>query len=100
MGPGPPVLLYHRGSTRDGMTKTLLITSMYPPHHYGGYELSCQDVVERWRARGHDVTVLTSDIVVDGVKTPEGERWQGVRRELEIYWREPQPPPPTPAGAG
>jgi pyruvate ferredoxin oxidoreductase alpha subunit len=32
---------------------------MYPPHHYGGYELSCLDVVERLRQRGHDVTVLT-----------------------------------------
>ena len=56
------------------MTKTLLITSMYPPHHYGGYELSCQDVVERWRARGHDITVLTSGLTVDGVETPADER--------------------------
>jgi glycogen(starch) synthase len=70
------------------MTKTLLITSMYPPHHYGGYELSCQDVVERWRARGHDVSVLTSDLAIDGVETPAEERSLGVRRELEIYWRD------------
>jgi glycosyltransferase involved in cell wall biosynthesis len=70
------------------MTKTLLITSMYPPHHYGGYELSCADVVERWRARGHDITVLTSDLTVDGVETPADERRQGIRRELEIYWRD------------
>jgi glycogen(starch) synthase len=70
------------------MTKTLLITSMYPPQHYGGYELSCQDVVKRWRARGHTVTVLTSDLAVDGVETPTDERQEGIRRELEIYWRD------------
>src|SRR5436305_13725091 len=86
MGPQPPGLLYHRGSTRDGMTKTLLITSMYPPHHYGGYELSCQDVVERWRGRGHDVTVLTTDMRLPGVTAPADERARGVRRDLRFYF--------------
>jgi glycosyltransferase involved in cell wall biosynthesis len=61
---------------------------MYPPHHQGGYELSCRDVVDRLRARGHDVLVLTTTMRVDGVVDPPGERAGGVRRDLEMYLRE------------
>lgn len=68
-------------------TRILVITNMYPPHHLGGYELSCRDVVERWRASGHHVTVLTSDLhlpdVADGA-----ESTTEVRRELPFYWRD------------
>jgi glycosyltransferase involved in cell wall biosynthesis len=59
---------------------------MYPPHHEGGYELSCRDVVERWRSRGHEVTVLATDMRVPGVGDPPGERASGVRRDLKWYW--------------
>jgi glycogen(starch) synthase len=62
----------------------LVLTSLYPPHAYGGYEASCRDVVERWRSRGHGVTVLTSDTRVDGVEDEPDET--GVRRELAFYW--------------
>jgi glycogen(starch) synthase len=34
---------------------------MYPPHHYGGYELVWHSAVEHLRARGHDVRVLATD---------------------------------------
>lgn len=34
---------------------------MYPPHHYGGYELVWHSAVEHLRAVGHDVRVLTTD---------------------------------------
>jgi glycosyltransferase involved in cell wall biosynthesis len=40
--------------------KILVVTNLYPPHHVGGYELGCRDVVEQLRARGHAVRVLTS----------------------------------------
>jgi hypothetical protein len=40
--------------------RALVITNLYPPHALGGYELSCRDVVDRWRAAGHDVEVLTT----------------------------------------
>ena len=40
--------------------KILFVTNLYPPHHVGGYELGCRDVVEKLRARGHAVRVLTS----------------------------------------
>jgi glycosyltransferase involved in cell wall biosynthesis len=64
----------------------LVVTNMYPPHHYGGYELSCQDVVERWRRRGHDVAVLTSNMRVPGVADLPDERAGGVWRDLRFYY--------------
>lgn len=61
-----------------------MLTNMYPPHHYGGLELSCADVVNGLRARGHDVEVLTSTTRVPGVEhQDEGQR---IRRQLELYW--------------
>lgn len=64
--------------------KVLVVTNMYPPHHYGGYELNCQEFVERLRAEGDDVLVLTSDIRVEGA--PPAPADPSVRRELPIYW--------------
>jgi len=40
--------------------RILVVTNLYPPHHIGGYELGCRDVVEGLRVRGHEVRVLTS----------------------------------------
>lgn len=62
----------------------LVITSLYPPHSYGGYEATCRDVVERWRTGGHGVSVLTTDTRVPGVADVPVE--QHVRRELSFYW--------------
>ena len=67
------------------MTRILVVTNMYPPHHYGGYELSCRDVVERLRARGHEVTVLTSRLRLPGVTDDSADT--DVRRALHIYYR-------------
>jgi glycosyltransferase involved in cell wall biosynthesis len=72
------------------MAKILVLSNMFPPHHYGGYELSCRDVVDRWRAAGHDVTVLTSTMRVAGVADPPDEREAGVWRDLPIAYREGQ----------
>jgi glycogen(starch) synthase len=68
--------------------RILVLTNMYPPHAYGGYERSCRDVVERWRDRGHEVMVLTSSIRVGDADAREGRDSSFVRRELEIYWRD------------
>ncbi len=38
----------------------LVLTNLYPPDTIGGYELGCKQAVEALRARGHEVTVLTS----------------------------------------
>lgn len=65
--------------------RILVLTNMYPPHHYGGYERSCRDVVERWRAAGHRALVLTGDVQVPGVPWPvAGET--DVQRRLRLYW--------------
>jgi glycosyltransferase involved in cell wall biosynthesis len=64
----------------------LVLSNMYPPHYYGGYELSCQDVVDRWRENGHQVTVLTTKMRVAGVDDPPMEREAGIRRDLDFYW--------------
>lgn len=70
--------------------RILVLTNMYPPHSYGGYELECQDVVTRWRQRGHEVLVLTSDVQVPGVGDAEGQEDgpRDVRRELRLYWHD------------
>lgn len=67
--------------------RILTISNTYPPHYYGGYELTCADVMQRFAWHGHDVLVLTStarltDLVddrteVDGIS---------VRRELSVAW--------------
>lgn len=74
------------GSVRPAMTRILALSNMYPPHHLGGYELSCRDVLDRLRARGHDVTVLTTTMRVAGVDDEPDERSNGVHRELRFYW--------------
>jgi glycosyltransferase involved in cell wall biosynthesis len=69
----------------------LVITSLYPPHSYGGYETSCRDVVERWRGQGHEVTVLTTTTRLADVADDPAEH--GVRRELTSYWVDHALPP-------
>jgi glycosyltransferase involved in cell wall biosynthesis len=70
------------------MTSILVISNMYPPHHYGGYELSCRDVMERLKQRGHRVTVLTTKMRVRGVVDGPEERSAGVLRDLDFYWHD------------
>jgi len=68
--------------------RILALSNMYPPHHIGGYELSCRDVMDRLRARGHEITVLTTDMRISGVADPPDERAGGIRRELRFYWED------------
>lgn len=60
--------------------KILVVTNLYPPHHIGGYELGCLDVVENLQLRGHEIHVLTSDYQAD-TRVPE-ER--GIERSLNL----------------
>jgi glycosyltransferase involved in cell wall biosynthesis len=53
--------------------KILIVTNLYPPHHVGGYELGCRDVVEKLRARGHLIHVLTSTFRHDESESPLNE---------------------------
>ncbi|MDT7604813.1 MAG: glycogen synthase [Acidobacteriota bacterium] len=65
--------------------RVLVISNLYPPHHLGGYELSCQETVERFKARGHQVCVLTSTYGVGSVQT-EGEVYRWL--ETSIAWEQ------------
>jgi glycogen synthase len=65
--------------------KILVITNLYPPHHVGGYELGCRDVVEKLRARGHAVHVLTGDFFIGDSRSPTEEA--GVERILQFNVR-------------
>ena len=64
--------------------RVLVLSNFYPPHHRGGYELGCRDVVEGLLLRGHDVRVLTSDTGV-GRPTDDG---RVLRRLRCIHWSE------------
>jgi glycosyltransferase involved in cell wall biosynthesis len=63
----------------------LTLTNMYPPHYYGGYELICRDVMDRFRADGHDVRVLTTTMRVPGVSDEDDAT---VERTLRFAWRD------------
>ncbi|MCU1601845.1 MAG: glycosyltransferase [Frankiales bacterium] len=63
--------------------RVLVLGSTYPPHALGGYELSCDDVMTRWRKRGHSVEVLTTDLRVPGVVDVDEPH---VHRDLRWYW--------------
>ena len=58
--------------------RVLTVGNMYPPHHYGGYELVWHAAVEHLRAQGHEVRVLTTDTRTEAT-APDGP---GVHREL------------------
>lgn len=80
------------------MTRVLCLTSWYPPHHFGGYELSCHDVMRRLADRGHHVEVLTSDHRHPGVPDPAEPGVAAVHRELQLYFRGGQLWAPSPLG--
>ncbi|WP_309400723.1 glycosyltransferase family 4 protein [Cerasicoccus maritimus] len=62
--------------------KIMTISNLYPPHHVGGYEVRCQQVMDRLRGRGHEVHVLTSNHAKPGVTEPDPP---GIERALRIH---------------
>jgi glycogen synthase len=76
--------------------RILVVTNMYPPHAYGGYEQSCMDVVEKWREAGHSVLVLTSRIRVRGEPEPSTDERRSVWRDLYLYWDDHEIVDPSP----
>ena len=78
------------------MLRVLVVTNLYPPHAMGGYELSCHDVVERFRAAGHEVEVLTTTTRLPGVVDTVDDR---VHRELPWYWSDHEIEQPSWGGA-
>jgi glycosyltransferase involved in cell wall biosynthesis len=74
--------------------RILVVSNLYPPLHFGGYELGCQEVVEELQRRGHNVFVLTSRYghkraVVDGNVL----RWLGIELEPRYASRSFDPVP-------
>ena len=59
--------------------RVLTVGNLYPPHHFGGYEIVWHSAVEHLRARGHDVRVLTTD---SRTGAPDAEDEEDVHREL------------------
>ncbi|HSW45905.1 MAG TPA: glycosyltransferase [Phycisphaerae bacterium] len=68
--------------------RILVITNFYPPHHIGGYELRCREVVDGLRSRGHAVRVLTGRYASGSVGGAEPH----VHRKLHLSWGPPYPP--------
>jgi len=42
--------------------RILAFTAFYPPHHQGGYELRCKDVLEGLRQIGNEICVITNRV--------------------------------------
>jgi glycogen(starch) synthase len=88
-----------RRSSRSDRVKILVIINLYPPHALGGYELSCQDVIRRWREHGHDVTILTTSTRIPDVADAADDADAAdasVHRDLEWYWADHQIVRPSP----
>lgn len=68
------------------MVRVLTLTNWYPPHHHGGYELSCFDVMTRLEARGHEVHVLCGDTRLGSDRAVTNAAHESrVRRSLRLY---------------
>ena len=65
--------------------RLLTVGNMYPPEHLGGYEVVWASAVEHLRARGHDVTVLTTDTRLHEDAPPDPSY---VHRALRWHWRD------------
>jgi glycosyltransferase involved in cell wall biosynthesis len=73
--------------------RVLVLSDLYPPVAFGGYELECAALVDRLRER-HDVTVLTTDLRASGQPAEEG-----VLRELPFMGGRLRPALTAPAAA-
>jgi glycogen synthase len=76
------------------MARILTLTNWYPPHHFGGYEVLCDDVMSRLAARGHEIEVLCSNESVAGASA-DAPGPVPVHRQLQMYWRDGYPWTPT-----
>ena len=64
--------------------RVLTVGNMYPPHHYGGYEIVWQAAVDHMRSHGHEVRVLATDTRTDAVEADSPD----VHRELRWALRD------------
>jgi glycosyltransferase involved in cell wall biosynthesis len=52
--------------------RILIVSNLYPPVVFGGYEILCRQVTEKLKSRGHEIEVLTSDFGADEVALEPG----------------------------
>ena len=64
--------------------RVLSVGNMYPPHHFGGYELIWRSAMLFLEDRGHETRVLTTDVRIDTTEPDD----PNVRRDLRWYWRD------------
>lgn len=55
--------------------KILVLSSLYPPDYLGGYELACEDVMNRLRDRGHEAHILTARRRAVAPSLPPDDQW-------------------------
>jgi glycosyltransferase involved in cell wall biosynthesis len=67
--------------------RILSVGNLYPPHHFGGYELIWRGAVGQLRASGYEVRILTTDYrhPSPDAAIPEDP---DCHRELRWYWRD------------
>ena len=67
--------------------RILSVGNLYPPHHFGGYELIWRGAVEHLRDSGHEVRILTTD---HRHRSPDPAipEDRDCHRELRWYWRD------------
>lgn len=80
--------------------RVLGISSLYPPHHLGGYELVHRGVDERLRAAGHAVRTLVTDHVEQGATARGLPDDPDVHRDLRWYWHDHAFPRLSPKAVG
>ena len=75
--------------------RILSVGNLYPPHHFGGYELIWRGAVEHLRAAGHEIRILVTDHrhPSPDAAVPEDP---DCHRELHWYWRDHAFPRLTP----
>jgi glycosyltransferase involved in cell wall biosynthesis len=66
--------------------RILVVSNLFPPVVYGGYEILCGQVVDLLRARGHQVEVLTS-----AFRAEEAPEDPTVHRQLRLTTDFPRP---------
>jgi glycogen(starch) synthase len=64
--------------------RVLAVGNMYPPHHFGGYELVWRAAMRHLERNGHEVRILTTDLDTGTAEPDDGD----VHRELRWYWRD------------
>ena len=67
--------------------RILSVGNLYPPHHFGGYELIWRGAVEHLRAAGHEARILVTDHRHPS-PDPAIPEDPDCHRELRWYWHE------------